>query len=311
MPTSSSGTQPPSPRRGHDGAVTPAMDHLILTRFSAVLSSELPPAEPDWLWYRLGFFLDACHSSMSGQQPGRADVRTEWLVWFDDRCEDDFRAQVEELAAGVFTPVWTHEVFWTDLRPRISRHAQAPVLVTTRVDSDDAVATDFLARIQAEAAALAPQGEDCFVNFPHGLQLDRLGRLRRCRLRANHYLSLVEHRTAEPPRTVFVTRHPDARLAAPVREVQTPPMWLEVLHGSNLMNSGRGVPCGDHDVRERFSISLPCPPQHGMLRSPRRVGEGLARVAHGFRRPWMARDLALVTLDRLRGDRTMPQRRQS
>lgn len=293
----------------HNGVVAdspaPVIDHLVLTRFSAVLSEGLPPAEPDWLWYRLGFFLDACHSSMAHQLPGRPDAKVQWLIWFDDRCDDDFRAQVEELARGVFTPVWTHEVFWTDLRPRVMAHAHTDHLLTTRLDSDDAVATDFLATVQREAGQALEAGEvPVFVNLPHGLQLDRLGRLRRCRLRSNHYISLMETRSEDPPETVFVVRHPDAHTVAPVREVQTPPMWLEVLHGSNLMNDVRGAPCGDDVLDERFAITLPCPLQQGPLRDPRRLRELAARAADGVRRPWLVRDLTLVTLDRVRGSHT-------
>lgn len=72
-------------------------DHVLLTRFSAVLLPGAPPADEDWLYYRLGFFLDACLPSVLSQRRARP---FEWLVLLDDRCPDGFRAQVEELARG-------------------------------------------------------------------------------------------------------------------------------------------------------------------------------------------------------------------
>ncbi|MBA2465620.1 MAG: hypothetical protein H0V42_11710 [Nocardioidaceae bacterium] len=56
----------------------------------------MEPASEDRLRYRLGFFYDACYSSVCNQRA--ADF--EWLGLFDDRCSDGFRRDVEERAAG-------------------------------------------------------------------------------------------------------------------------------------------------------------------------------------------------------------------
>ena len=136
-----------------------AFDHLVLTRFSAVRRGQVEPMPPEWLTYRLGFFYDACHPSLT-RQVGRAPFR--WLVFLDDRCPDAFREQVEELAHGAFEPVWGHEDFHGVALPQaIERYAAASGpshLITSRVDSDDAVARDFVAAVQAQFERLPRDG---------------------------------------------------------------------------------------------------------------------------------------------------------
>ena len=70
------------------------------------MADELHRATP----IRLGFFYDATYPSVLSQTTRDFD----WLVLFDDRCSEEFRAEVEELADGVFTPVWTHADFRRD-----------------------------------------------------------------------------------------------------------------------------------------------------------------------------------------------------
>lgn len=142
---------------------------MLLTRFSAVLPPGAEPAKADWLRYRLGFFYDACYASVTRQRG--ADFG--WLVLVDDRCPDDFREEVEELAKGAFTPVWTHEPFRRDsfagsvadltgrTAERTTKPSHAPYLITTRIDSDDAMAVDFMAAVQAQFE----RQERLFVNF--------------------------------------------------------------------------------------------------------------------------------------------------
>ena len=224
-------------------------DHLVLTRFSAVFGDGVPPADPAWLDYRLGFFIDACLPSMLSQTV--RDFR--WLVWFDDRCPDDFRADVEQLAAeGGFEPIWTHESFWQDLTPQVVARSTRPWLVTTRHDSDDALARDFIESVQREVRPV----DRLVIDFPVGLQLDRSGAVYADHLRSNHFVSLLERRTEAPPVTVFVSEHPKLRRHAPIRRVVTEPMWLEVLHGSNVSNDLRGERVDPSVVASRFDIPL-------------------------------------------------------
>ena len=233
------------------------LDHLVLTRFSAVRRGQGQPMPAAWLTYRLGFFFDACHPSLTRQVGG---ARFRWLVFLDDRCPDDFREQVTELAAGAFEPVWGHGDFGSVELPRAIEQWSDPSadhLVTTRVDSDDAVACDFVGAVQAAVQGSGSDDDLLFVNFARGLQVDRSGAVYRRDQPHGPFMSLVERRLdGETPRTVYTTKHNLARLTAPVLEVRSPPMWLQVLHDGNLRNVVAGGQVGPGVLAERFDIDL-------------------------------------------------------
>ncbi|WP_161965066.1 glycosyltransferase [Ornithinimicrobium cerasi] len=226
-------------------------DHVLLTRFSAVLHPDAPPPDEDWLYYRLGFFVDACLPSVLSQ---RSAQPFEWLVLLDDRCSHDFRADVEELAAGAFTPLWGHAPFRRNsFAEPVARRCVAPYLISTRIDSDDAMAVDFMGAVQAQYA----EQERMFVNFPRGVQIDRSGAVYRADVLSSPFLSLIERRReGEAPLTVYAAKHARARGVAPLREVRAPAMWAQVLHGTNLSNITNGVRVHPRVVGERFRIDL-------------------------------------------------------
>lgn len=236
------------PEQGAEG-----FEHYLLTRFSAAFAPEVP-AQEEWLRYRLGFFVDACWSSVRGQQG--ADFT--WLVLLDDRCPDDFRADVETLAEGTFTPVWSHEqwgpsIFGRAIAGVSPAHAAAPWLLTTRLDSDDAIARDFMASVQREFTPT----EGLFVDFPRGLQVDRSGATYLYDQLSSPFLTLVERRRHDvDPSTVYAARHARARRWGPVREVSAPPMWVQVIHGTNLLNMTVGARVSPRVVNDRFDLEL-------------------------------------------------------
>jgi hypothetical protein len=235
------------------GAPPQQFEHYLLTRFSAAFSPDVP-AQEEWLRYRLGFFVDACWSSVRSQQG--ADFT--WLVLFDDRCSDDFRADVESLAEGTFVPVWSRErwspsIFGRAIAERSPADTAPPWLLTTRLDSDDAIARDFMAAAQREFAPT----DGLFVDFPRGIQIDRSGATYLYDQLSSPFLTLVERRRPDPaPSTVYAARHARARQWGPVREVSAPPMWVQVIHGSNLLNMTVGARVSPRVVNERFELEL-------------------------------------------------------
>lgn len=225
------------------------VDHLVLTRFSARFLPEQEPPDEDWLWYRLGFFADACVPSMRAQTV--QDFR--WLVWLDPRCSEDFRLELEDLARDTFEPIWTTDVFWSTYRGEVAARTSAAYLITTRLDNDDAVARDFVEAIQD---AFTPTTR-LAIDFPHGLQVDRSGAVYSDYYPTNHFVSLLERRTESLPATVYVDGHPRLPRHTAVRRIHTEPMWLEVVHGTNLLNTIRGPRVSPAHLDERFEITLP------------------------------------------------------
>lgn len=253
-------------------------DHALLTRFSAVLDPGAPPPTEDWLFYRLGFFVDACLPSVLSQQ-GAAPFT--WLVLLDDRCSDDFRAEVTRLSEGAFTPVWTHEPWRRETFAHLLPPSPRPHLITTRLDSDDAIAVDFMARVQHQ-----PAGQDrLFVNFPRGVQIERSGAVHRTNVLSSPFLSLIEaRRPGQPPLTVYAAKHARARGHAPLREVAAPVMWAQVLHGNNLLNTSTGVRVHPRVLAERFRLDL----AHDADIAPAALLRGRAHQLARLARLWAA-----------------------
>ncbi len=282
------------------------LEHFVLTRFSATSARGQPPPEDDWLWYRLGFFVDACHPSVLAQ----SDRDFRWLVWFDDRCSDGFRAEVETLAAGAFEPVWGHEPFFAAVAGVVTSRSAAPVLATTRLDSDDAIAADFVERVHAEAVEVTSGRMDrLVVNFPHGLQVDRSGAVYRYRQPSSHFATMVERRHDGPPVTVFVGPHPLLRRHAAVREVQSPPMWVEVVHDGNLLNGVSGRRVHPDVLADRFDLPLGF--RAGVSRRDLVREQVVTAVRQSVARatgPFLLVQSGRALLDRVVGTRTKPRR---
>jgi hypothetical protein len=280
------------------------LDHVVLTRFSAVHVDGQPPMPADLLSYRLGFFRDACVPSVRAQT--ERDFR--WLVFLDDRCPDDFREEIEELGHDLFEPVWGHRLFWSGVASdAVAERSQAPYLVTTRFDSDDALARDFVATVQAHCRGR----NGVFVNLTRGLQVDRSGAVYRYDHRSNPFLSYVERRVpGRPPYTVYGPRgHSSVREHGAVLEVKAPPMWLQVIHDGNLSNDVRGTRVDPRIVRERFELDLPYDEDVRGLRPLRALAvQQVAVWRLRARRHELAREWVETRLTRLRGTYLRPRR---
>jgi hypothetical protein len=277
-------------------------DHFLLTRFSAVLSSGAEPAAEEWLRYRLAFFYDATYPSVLSQ----TTRDFEWLVLLDDRCSDEFREDIEGLAEGAFTPVWTHADFRRDsFAEPVAATASAPYLITTRIDSDDAMAVDYLQRVQAQFE----RQSRLFVSFTRGVQVDRSGAVYLSDALSNPFISLVEKREAgRLPDTVYVAKHARARAHGPIREVRAPVMWMQVVHDFNVSNIVNGPRVSPRVVADRFRIDL----GYDSDIAGRRLLAARARQAGRLARLWTSHPgeltkAAEATGWRLRGTHERPQ----
>lgn len=276
-------------------------DHVILTRFSVRLFPHTVFTD-DWLAYRWGFFRDALMASLSRQS---VDDFT-WLVFFDADSPDWLRDLVAEAGTGLFTPVW-HDGPWVHepIRRAVEDVTSRPYLITTRIDSDDAVSRFFVEDVQARFA----EQESQYVNLMHGVQIDRSTRLFHAHFAENGFISYVERRIPdEPPRTVFwCMAHEESSNFAPVLNVVGPPRWMQVIHGSNVANSVRGLRARPARVAPDFDVDLP----FATRVSPGRfVVEWLTSAGRlvrlWMRHPTFALVFARAQLLRLRGTTLVP-----
>lgn len=233
-----------------DRAASADFDHVIITRFNVRFGTS-PALPDDWLVYRFAFFRDALASALARQTV--RDFR--WLVYFDLDTPQWLRDDAEALGAGLFTcvyvPSWSPEV----VSRTVAEVSSAPYLITTRIDSDDAVATQFVADVQAQFA----HQPALYVNLLCGVQVERTGELYRYDEPSNPFISYIEQRVpSEPPRTVFFSlRHVWSRHFADLLNVVGPPRWMEVIHGTNLSNGVRGLRVRPEEFEADFDLDLP------------------------------------------------------
>jgi len=227
------------PRPGSRSAAAGEVFHIVLTRFNVrtYVTGATDVVSPEWIRRRLDLFETFCLPSMQAQS-----AQCDWLVFFDAGTPPDLRRRVESHTG--YAPVWVDGAldnlrvseFVTDRLP-----SRARTLITTRLDNDDAVASDFVARIQHAA-----RGQDrLYINFPFGYQWDN-GRIYYYLHFANPFLSLVERLPPgaigrRSPTTVISGNHDRLGRTGRLRQVWRPPMWVQVIHADNVLNELVGV----------------------------------------------------------------------
>jgi hypothetical protein len=255
----------------------------VLTRFNVDIGPHRRTWDVPWLEGRFELFRSWCLPSMQAQ----TSQDFTWLVFFAARS----RELVEPFLDALPTPTTLQPVF-TDERfsAEVARDAvvarydgRSTTLLTTRLDCDDALRSDVVARVRA--AARPGCGE--VLNLPLGYQVDD-GRFHIAYDPANAFCTLVEPWDGEGSgvRTVHAAQHQDLASVAPIRQLGWEPSWLQVVHEDNLANHVNGLRVPRRAPRRRFAAvpavaALP-PTEHpvelvgGMIRTAVRMVHRLA-----------------------------------
>ncbi|HEU4807638.1 MAG TPA: glycosyltransferase, partial [Homoserinimonas sp.] len=208
--------------------------HVLLTRFnlpSAGVERSIREHE-GWLANRIELFDRYCVPSVRAQ----SNRNFSWIIYFDPHSPDWLTRRVRDYAeSGLFTPLYRAAVSREDLLSDI-RGTVAPGggrLVTTNLDNDDALATDFVDRIQS----LCDQERRTAIFLVTGLIKSGTGVYLRVD-RDNAFCTVAEPWDA--PVTCWADWHVLLRRSMPVVERQGQPAWLQVVHGENVSNRVRG-----------------------------------------------------------------------
>lgn len=240
--------------RGQGGAA--AIDHVLLTRVNVALPASTGlrwrGLDPDWLKPRVELFTRWTAPSVAASH----GPPVPWLVFLDAGTPAD---AVRRITAAL--PEQGRVVPWAgpltaaaiggcldELLP-----ARAARLLTTRLDSDDALAPRMLAAVAAAAGRHEPP---CYLN-PHGGWQVAGSRVYRRVDRCSPFLSRLEQRRpGRAPATVYAVDHFAAAADAPVHQLPGP-LWVQVIHAGNAANSVEGfrVP------RRSLPAGLPLPPR--------------------------------------------------
>ncbi|MEM7644922.1 MAG: glycosyltransferase [Pseudomonadota bacterium] len=212
-----------------------AVQHVILTRFNLATPGRESAIrnQPGWLRGRFDLFRDWCLPSVAAQST--RDFR--WIVLFDEETPGAFRDEIGALQAdfpfdAYFTPLFPADGWRRCVAEVVA--PTAPMLLTTRLDNDDALSVDHVARVQAAVGG----PERRAWNVTNGLirQGDGLWQVTHPK---NAFFSLLEPWGPEAV-TACAIPHMDLPDHVPVTQIGGPPGWLQVVHGGNVSNKVRG-----------------------------------------------------------------------
>jgi hypothetical protein len=149
-----------------------------------------------------------------------------------------------------FTPIFTPTGFRDGIVQHLSRDAE--YLITTRIDNDDAFHRDAVSVIQQHFTGQELE----FLNFPLGYEYTYPGNDIFLKVRlSNAFIGFVEKLTREPFKTVRCGHHGHLREVGPIKQIDSAPYWLQVIHEKNMSNVVKGTPCSAGDLRESFGIT--------------------------------------------------------
>ncbi|MBB3951175.1 glycosyltransferase [Aureimonas jatrophae] len=214
-----------------------ALRHVLFTRFN--VASPGKEAEirlrPGWLDVRFELFERYCLPSVAAQS--RRDF--EWIIFFDEKTPSPYLDRIEALRAVFpFRPHYT-ALFWLgDMTPDLAGDGRADWILTTRLDSDDLLAVDFMQRLREETEVPSPQ----VVNFDNGVILAPTAPVPALYARrdtSNPFSSLLE-RADGPIRTIYGVTHREIGQFGRINAIQGAPAWMQVVHGGNVSNEIRG-----------------------------------------------------------------------
>lgn len=231
------------------------LDHLIVTRYNVPISwgrrGQLH-ADEDWLEERQGLFERYCLPSVVLAERSCPSVTWVLLCAVDSPPSlRTFMAQVVQLHPWI-VPLYLEEnvpigdIVDESLKQRANKPRR--FLLTTRLDSDDAVGRDFVkdlrqaAERSLELEFLGKKELPTLINFPFGCQTVH-GRLYFSADLGNPFISFLEERSeGDPIISCYSGTHRDLHQSARTvsQLMASGPSWLQVIHGSNEAN----VVCG-------------------------------------------------------------------
>jgi hypothetical protein len=211
-----------------------SIDHVILTRFNlpSIGAESIIRAKEGWLRNRVQLFETYCLPSVRAQTLQNFD----WIIYLDPESPQWLKDKMIQLNKPfLFTVIYRSQVSDSERLDDIKAvsGAAGSVLITTNLDNDDGLATDFVERLQREPA----QADRTALYFGNGL-IRQGSTLYLNRDAANAFCSVRE--SWEAPVTCWADWHNRLGLTMPVREVGGPAAWLQVVHGTNVSNRVRG-----------------------------------------------------------------------
>ncbi|MGZ5527416.1 MAG: glycosyltransferase [Limisphaerales bacterium] len=232
---------------------------FVLTRFNVPLpwTKSNFGLDDKWLEHRFALFENFCLPSVAGQT--KRDFC--WLLLIDAKTPDRWRARLERdlrvvpKAVIIPAPVWNEGHYRSEIQ-RLTATAAPSMIVSTRLDNDDAIARDYLGAISKAAESVRSKNRHFVVNFRRGCQLSKTG-VFGVSFKLNAFLSMVS--PASELKTAYSHEHGKMDEIAPVIDnrgfFNRSPYWLQVIHTVNIANDlNRKRKPLDESVLKRFAL---------------------------------------------------------
>lgn len=206
--------------------------------------------QPGWLAERFALFERYCLPSV-GAQTTRDFT---WIVYFDKDTPQEFKDRIAALQQEVPFHAYYTGLFHSEGWPRSVAEvlgSMPPVVLTSRLDNDDALAVDFMERTAAAARGVSPAPRSGIVVTNGFIRSETAayGISHPC----NAFTSWLERTdSGSTVLTAMGINHMEAAEAGPLIQVPGPGGWLQVVHGNNVSNKVRGRRILPRDLAGRF-----------------------------------------------------------
>lgn len=220
------------------------MKHIILTRFNVSMPgwNQKLNLSDSWLEERFKLFESMCLPSVASQH----NQNFTWLVMFDKNTPNKYKEKIKALKKRYDFEAYFMGVFHLeDVVKQILKSHQgvANTLLTTRLDSDDIIATGFIEYLQQSAEKGLPLEHRKVFNFDRGAIL--YSKKQQYALyeyvdQSNAFTSLLEP-FDEKISTILAVKHTELMSFASMQSINMAPMWLQVVHGGNVSNRIKGT----------------------------------------------------------------------
>ncbi len=210
-----------------------SVSHLLFTRFNIQYEpGDTIGIQPDWLEDRLRLFERYCLPSIASQ----SCQDFVWIILCDSRTPESYQARIEAYSSRmpqirVYRTPYQSDGYHSLYRQIGREYAEGnDVLISTRLDSDDALLSGYVAAVRQ----FALEGTEGIVSFPVGRQtFVRDGRSYKIRYGQNHSTSRVETSGFE---TIMIYDHTQVDVKEMYVCETAEPMWEEIVHGGNMLN---------------------------------------------------------------------------
>ncbi len=218
------------------------MKHYLITRFNLRNKEWLHSKknetilDNEWHKTRFNIFENYCFPSIEKQ----SNKNFKWLVFFDNTTPVQYHKKIKELQNRFlnFIPFFIdgNDVLCQSIVKFINNDKKSSeYVITTRIDNDDLVHTNFIETIQK----LSFPSENLVIDLRKGYQLDISGTKKKIRVytnKFNPFISLVEKDNIQ---SVFKIAHREWSNEKNLISEEQTPLWIELVHQSNLLNDSK------------------------------------------------------------------------